>query len=172
MRRDFLKLCGMVGLGFPEAFGVTGDGSVVVGAGSLGGSVTQAFRWTSGGGMVGLGDLPGGLFESFPYDVSGDGSIVVGYGTTASGTEGFLWTIDGGMERLWDVLLAQGVDPAADGWTELAAASGISADGNTIVGWGTRNDNTEAFVAVVPEPAGLALLVASGALAVRRRRRD
>ena len=99
--------------------------------------------------MVGLGDLPGGLFESFAVDVSGDGSVVVGYGSADFGTEAFLWTSDGGMERLWDVLLAQGVDPAADGWTNLEVASGISADGNTIVGWGTRNGNTEAFVAVI-----------------------
>ena len=28
------------------------------------------------------------------------------------------------MERLWDVLLAQGVDPAASGWTSLFEARG------------------------------------------------
>jgi hypothetical protein len=76
------------------------------------------------------------------------------------------------MNRLWDVLLVQGVDPAANGWTKLEAASGISADGNMIVGWGTRNGNTEAFVAVVPEPSAVAILAASGALAVRGRRRN
>ena len=54
------------------------------------------------------------------------------------------------MKRLWDVLLANGVDPAADGWTTARPANGISADGNTIVGCGPRNGNTEAFVAVIP----------------------
>ncbi len=44
------------------ASGVSGDGSVVVGR-SFGASGTEAFRWTSGGGMVGLGDLTGGLLE-------------------------------------------------------------------------------------------------------------
>ena len=75
------------------------------------------------------------------------------------------------MKRLWDVLLVQGVDPAANGWTKLEAASGISADGNTIVGWGTRNGNTEAFVALIPEPAAgaLALLGVSSILLLRRR---
>ena len=31
----------------------------------------EGFRWTSGGGMVGLGDLPGGGFNSFANGVSG-----------------------------------------------------------------------------------------------------
>ena len=35
--------------------------------------------------MEGLGDLPDGSFESFAFDVSGDGSTVVGYGNNASG---------------------------------------------------------------------------------------
>ena len=68
--------------------------------------------------------------------------------------------------------MAHGVDPAADGWTDLYAP-GISADGNTIVGIGTRNGYAEAFVAVlgtVPEPSSFALLpFAAPALLVRRR---
>ena len=154
-------VCCPAALASSAAFGVSADGSVVVGYGRVrrrGPSSPnfEAFRWTSDSGMVGLGDLPGGLFESYAFDVSGDGSVVVGYGSADFGTEAFLWTSDGGMKRLWDVLLVQGVDPAADGWTKLEVASGISADGNTIVGWGTRNGYTEAFVAVigvVPEPA-------------------
>jgi hypothetical protein len=72
-------------------------------------------------------------------------------------------------------LLSHGIDPAADGWTKLTTASGISAGGSTIVGSGTRNFNTEAFVAViptiVPEPAAgaLALLSGSSILLVRWR---
>lgn len=58
----------MVGLGdFPggefgsQAYGVSADGSVVVGFGAPAApSFFEAFRWTSAGGMVGLGDLPGG----------------------------------------------------------------------------------------------------------------
>ncbi|MCH7603269.1 MAG: hypothetical protein IIB54_10920, partial [Planctomycetes bacterium] len=41
------------------AWGVSADGSVVVGVSSST-SGQEAFRWTSGGGMVGLGDLAGG----------------------------------------------------------------------------------------------------------------
>ena len=126
--------------------------------------------------MVGLGDLPGGAFDScglrrqrrwlgcrrVQHLRLRHRSVPLDEPTAA-------------CERLWDVLLAHGVDPAADGWTELDVASGISADGNTIVGYGTRNGNTEAFVAViptiVPEPAAgaLALLGVSSILLLRRR---
>ena len=44
----------------------------------------EAFRWTSGGGMVGLGDLPGGSSASFATGVSADGSVIVGMGTMTS----------------------------------------------------------------------------------------
>lgn len=59
---------GMKGVGFlpggaySEAYGVSTDGSVVVGrSGSSSG--TQAFRWTQAGGVVGLGFLPGGTYS-------------------------------------------------------------------------------------------------------------
>jgi probable HAF family extracellular repeat protein len=162
------------------ALGVSADGTAVVGySRSENGFPSrpsfEAFRWTSNSGMVGLGDLPGGLFESYAVDASGDGSVVVGYGDTDFGTEAFRWTSSGGMQRMWDVLLARGVDPAADGWTKLEAASGISADGNTIVGWGTHNGNTEAFVAVIPAPvpeptAGALVLVGVNSILLRRKR--
>src|SRR5262245_745787 len=44
---------------FSEAGGVSGDGSTAVGR-SNGTAGPQAIRWTSAGGAVGLGDLPGG----------------------------------------------------------------------------------------------------------------
>ena len=96
-----------------------------------------------------MGYLPDGGIDSEATGVSADGSVIVGYSFFAD-YEAFRWTSDGGMERLWDVLLAEGVDPAADGWERLLAAQDISADGNTIVGQGTRNGNIEAFVAVIP----------------------
>ena len=49
-------------------------------------------------------------------------------------------------------------------------AFGVSADGNTIVGFGTRNGNTEAFVAFIPEPSSFALFALGlPALVLRRR---
>ncbi len=53
--------------------------------------------------FTGLGDLPGGVFESFADGVSGDGSVVVGSGNSASGAEAFRWTSGGGMVGLGDL---------------------------------------------------------------------
>ena len=173
---------GMVGLGFlpgdldSHAYGVSADGSIVVGTSSSMGGV-HIFRWTSADGMVGLGNLPGG-FE--PMGFSADGSVVVGHDAVQTGLStrytALYCSADGGVRALWDVLLSHGVNPAADGWTQLHSAQGISADGNTIAGDGIRNGHQEAFVAViptiVPEPAAgaLALLGASSILLLRRRR--
>jgi probable HAF family extracellular repeat protein len=144
---------GMVGLGYlpggnsSSASGVSADGSVIVGT-----SGSQAFRWTAGSGMVGLGYLPGGNSSSATA-VSGDGSVVVG---TASGEQSFRWTAGSGMQSLLDVLVTNGlnVDPA-----DWLIASGISADGNTIVGtdYYSTPDYTEefGFVAYLPGLIGV-----------------
>jgi len=151
---------GMVGLGYLSGFdfysgavGVSADGSVVVGAGGGG-----AFRWTSGGGMVYLGNLghPGGATSSSASGVSADGSVVVGRATSTAGDEAFLWTSGGGMVSVRDFLVNHGVSNLTD-WT-LAEATGVSADGRTIVGTGTNPDgNSEAWIATVPEPATFTL---------------
>src|SRR5688500_1077074 len=150
---------GMQGLGFlpggsmSQAFAVSGDGSTIVGhSTSSAAHLGVAFRWTSSSGMVALGDLPGGDTQSFAQAVSGDGSVIVGWGSTLAGTEAFTWTQSGGLRRLWDVLLQNGINPAADGWTSLNEGLGLSLDGNTIVGYGERNGVGEAFVARL-EPA-------------------
>jgi probable HAF family extracellular repeat protein len=149
---------GMVGLGdlaggtFESwAYGVSSDGTVVVGHGNSGLGMDlgrEAFRWTSGGGMVGLGDLPGGTYDSIAYGVSSDGSIIVGFGESASGREAFIWDAFNGMRSLRDVLLNDfGLDLAA--WT-LTKAEAISADGSTIVGYGTDpNGDTQAWIATI-----------------------
>jgi uncharacterized membrane protein len=122
--------------------------------------------------MISIGDLPGGSTSAAADDVSGDGSVIVGFGSSVNGTEAFRWTQATGMQRLWDVLVASGVNPANDGWTKLVEAYGISDDGNTIVGYGVRNGNNEAFLAVIPEPTMLAALaLAATALITKRRRR-
>src|SRR5262245_17049665 len=69
--------------------------------------------------FMGLGDLPGGTFESHATDISGDGSVVVGYGRNATGTDAFRWTRDAGMTALGAV----GAD-----------LQRVSTDGSTVVG--------------------------------------
>jgi probable HAF family extracellular repeat protein len=167
------SVSGMVGLGdLPsgqvrsEASAVSADGSVVVGYGSSASGI-EAFRWTSAGGMVGLGDLPGGLFNSEALAVSADGSIVVGKG---DGTESkpFIWDATNGMRNLSTVLTDLGLD--LTGW-DLRTATGISADGSTIVGDGVNNGVEQAWIAVIPEPGtGLLLMTGLLGLAYRQRR--
>ena len=135
-----------------EAFDVSADGSVVVGRGSSA-SGLEAFRWTAASGMVGLGELPGGLFESRANGVSADGSVVVGRSRTddISANEAFVWTQDNGMQSLRDMLIASGVT-GLDDW-ELHEASGISADGQWVVGNGINPlGEGEAFLADISAP--------------------
>ena len=154
---------------YSYAYGVSADGSVAVGR-SISASGSEAFRWTDGGGMVGLGDLAGGSFSSRAFGVSADGSAVVGRGSSASGTEAFVWDETNGMRGLMQVLMDQGIDMT--GWS-LTEASGVSADGLTIVGYGTNPlSQQEGWIAtIVPEPS-TALLFGLGlsALAATRRR--
>jgi probable HAF family extracellular repeat protein len=174
---------GMVGLGAlpggsfnSYADAVSADGLVVVGYSSSddgsGQAGRQAFRSTAESGMVGLGDLPGGLpggeFSSEAFDLSADGSVIVGFGNSDLGREAIFWTPSMGMRNLKGLLEDLGLD--LSGWT-LTEARGISADGRTIVENGYNPmGNTEAWVATIPEPATLTLLALGGALALLRRR--
>jgi probable HAF family extracellular repeat protein len=154
------------------ASGVSADGSVVVGYSKSGSSTLfEAFRWSSTNGMMeALGDLPGGDFNSAAHDVSADGSVVVGSGKTELGFEAFVWDEIHHMRNLREVLANDcGLDMT--GWL-LTSATGISADGLTIVGYGTNPiGNTEAWIATIPEPCTLALLALGWIPAVCRRHR-
>lgn len=136
---------GMVGLGdlpggdfCSTAWGVSGNGSTVVGhsrVGSTSGSDWEAFRWNEAGGMVGLGDFPGGVFSSSANAVSADGSVIAGYGSTESGLEAFHWTEAEGMVGLGDL-------PGGDCYSRAQA---ISADGSVLAGRSTSASGDEAF---------------------------
>ena len=75
--------------------------------------------------FTGLGDLDGGIFFSKAFDVSADGSVVVGTTVSSSGTEAFRWT-DGVMEGLGDL-------PGGEFESQAYAVSG---DGSRVVGIG------------------------------------
>ena len=133
-----------------EAYAVSSDGSVVVGAGypSAG---NKAFRWTQAGGVVSLGALPGHSF-SLATAVSADGKVVVGISSaTGIGSAGyagagpsfdnissraFRWTQATGMVDLNTLAANAGYDLTG---ITLLAALGLSADGQTIVGAGIRS---------------------------------
>src|SRR5262245_44852383 len=59
-----------------QASALSDDGTTVVGWGTSSSAPNEAFVWTAGGGIQGLGT--NGLRSSFAEAVSGDGSVVVG----------------------------------------------------------------------------------------------
>lgn len=138
---------------YSVAKAVNADGSVIVGQSSsntvvnpIFGVSGEAFRWTQGGGMVGLGAINPTDFESAALAVSADGSVVVGYSVDQTFTwQAFRWKADTGMKSVLSLLAAAGVN--VTGWS-LDQANGVSADGNTIVGSGTDpNGDGQAWIA-------------------------
>lgn len=162
---------GFVSLGFQGLpFGISADGNVVVGERQIPyqqGALlftTEAFRWTSDGGAVGLGDLPGGAYRSSAYGVSADGKVVVGtsdIGRDTVGfqqTEAFLWTEAGGMVGLGHL----------PGGGSSGFAWAASSDGSIVVGESDSANGREAFIWT--EAGGMLrladLLLANGATAL------
>lgn len=129
--------------GVPAAFrgsaalGISGDGKVVVGqANSPQGG--QAFRWTATEGMIALGDLPGGDFNSSALATNFDGSVVIGRGKSAASNpndEAFRWTASTGMVALGDL----------PGGFYLSQAIAVSSNGETVVGVSASDQGFEAF---------------------------
>jgi probable HAF family extracellular repeat protein len=116
-----LTWLGTLGGDWSRAYGVSADGSVVVGMAQNAAGELLAFRWTASGGMQDLGTLDGAW--SVAYGVSADGSVVVGVADNAAGQwRAFRWTASGGMQDLGTL----GGD-----WSE---AWGVSADGSVVVG--------------------------------------
>jgi probable HAF family extracellular repeat protein len=151
---------GITALGFlpggasSEANAVSVDGAVIVG-GSESTTGWQACRWSNGA-ITGLGSLPGYTNWITAFAVSSDGSVIVGESDSATDSAAFIWDSAHGMRNLQSVLAGTyGLNLA--GWS-LKRASGISADGNTIVGYGTDpGGKTEAWLAVLAEPSPLVL---------------
>ena len=125
---------------------------------------TEAFRWTAETGMLGLGVLSGTA-----HDVTADGTLIVG--RMSGSTEPFIWDASNGARNLQDVLARDfGLD--LTGWV-LRRVSAISDDGTVIVGEGVNpSGNSEAWMAIVPEPStgGLAALGLLSLLRQVRRR--
>jgi probable HAF family extracellular repeat protein len=163
---------GMIRLGelpgggpYSEATDVSADGVTAVGWAWSTNDSLEAFRWTEESGMVGLGRLPGQpRRDTLASAVSGDSSRIVGHVDVSGPDIAFIWDEDHGMRELKQVLEDHyGLD--LTGWT-LREATGISYDGNTIVGYGSSpSGNVEAFIAVLPEPYSIWIL-AFGILAL------
>lgn len=105
---------------FSGATAINPDGTAVVGFG-WNGTATEAFLWTPTGGMVGLGLLPGG-WSTIAADVNGDGTVVVGEAGAPGTHEPFVWSTTAGLQGL------------GTGTFDFGEATGVSADGLTVVG--------------------------------------
>lgn len=84
--------------------------------------------------FFGLGDLPGGAFDSRAYGISSDGRWIVGQATTDQGPVAFRWSLQTGMLPISD---GQGLHPVT--------ATAVSADGLAIAGNASGANGTEAF---------------------------
>jgi len=131
------------GTGVSRAYGVSSDGSVIVGKGNAGSSFQAedlgvAMRWTAATGMVSLGFLPGGSDLSIATGVSADGATIVGFSRTAAGAEAFRWTATDQMVGLGTL--------APAGSPQYSAANGVSADGALIVGQSATPAGDVAFL--------------------------
>lgn len=114
---------------------VSDDGGVIVGEipeTSVAEYSNQAAMWTDEDGWVGLGWLPNAGVcpsRSDAYEVSADGSVVVGLSWDGCSGRGFRWTAATGMQQLQN--LANGAN----------RASVCSADGSVIAGFAQGNFN-------------------------------
>ncbi len=128
------------GDGYSLAFDVSTDGNVVVGESDSQDAVCfacpEAFRWTPGGGMQALGDLPGGEFRSSARATNPDGTVIVGQSLSGDGGEAFRWTDSTGMVGIGDL----------DGGAFESRANGVSADGSMIVGQGSGENGVTATI--------------------------
>jgi probable HAF family extracellular repeat protein len=99
---------GTLGGDYSEAYGVSADGSVVVGRARNAAGDWRAFRWTAAGGMEDLNTTyaslltPGSeLWEA--RAISPDGRYIVGYGVAATGISTTSFLLDTGFPRRGDV---------------------------------------------------------------------
>ena len=118
---------------------VSADGRVIVG--TIFTPYFRAFRWSVDGGLSEI-DSP---TQFQPFSISANGAIVVG---NDGGSNALRWSRTSGTVFLKAYLQSYGAD--VSGWSQLADATDVSADGRTIVGRGTFNGQPTGFVAVAP----------------------
>lgn len=107
-----------------SAWGISGDGSTIVGLGWVDAGTAHAIKWTEADGTVDMGSTVPDR-SSRANGVNTDGSVIVGWQDGVTGfRQGAIW-IDGKQTLLTD----------ADG-VELGEAGAVSGDGNWVIGGG------------------------------------
>lgn len=124
------------------AWGISEDGLTVVGDAHIGGA-SEPWLWREDAGFIRPDPLHGAGDSGWFEAVSADGSVAVG-------APAILWDAEHGIRRLADMLTDAGID--ISGWL-LQAATDVSADGRTIVGYGVNPEgNIEAWLVRLPDP--------------------
>ncbi len=127
-------------------------------------------------GMVILPELSGdNQGEAIDARVIGGNMLIGGFTSDGTTEKAVLWDSTG----IWDgsgqpmlltaLLTSAGVDVSA--WSSLSRVTTMSDDGKTVAGWGiwAADGTVRGFVATIPEPSAMLLLV--GTLPILRRRR-
>ena len=133
---------------------ISPDGSLIVGWQATSDTATTAVTFKNDQ-INPLNDLPGGDASSQAFDASDAGRVIVGRGTrvVVAGDESYeavMWLGGPNALGIKEWLIENFVDEVTD-WS-LDMAHAVSADGSTIVGWGTNPAGlTEAWRArIVP----------------------
>jgi probable HAF family extracellular repeat protein len=85
--------------------------------------------------FTGIGDLPGGSFDSHATGISAVGGVIVGDSNSTSGFEAVRWTASGGLVGLGDL----------PGSSFSSLANAVSPDGSVVVGRGQSATGQHAF---------------------------
>jgi outer membrane autotransporter protein len=146
-------------------FAISHDGSVILGNVVDINNADPAIEWVgSNATPTILGMLPGGSFSE-AHAISANNRVIVGNGDEASSigyATAIEWVDGGPVERVSDALTAKGVN--VTGW-DLQEATGVSANGNIVTGFGTdASNNNVVFLANIalgglttPEDLGTSL---------------
>ncbi|MDR3498990.1 MAG: hypothetical protein P4L72_07165 [Parvibaculum sp.] len=115
---------------FSAANGVSADGSAIVGYSITTSGYAHAFRWTSGGGMIDLGNFGGAVGDAQAQGISGDGAVIVGSSIVPNGhSHAVTWTTTDSWATAVVTDLGTLVGAMGD-----STALGVSTDGSIIVG--------------------------------------
>lgn len=160
-----VRLPGFQGAANGRAEAISPDGRWTVGRINADGSEDGPVIWDNQGSIIDLD--PVNLFsQAAAYDVSDDGSVVVGHGGNAPT---FVWTSAAGIEPLAYYLTRNGVH-IPDGW-QLNQCWAVSGDGLTFGGLAIiSGGGAQAFVARIPGSGSLISLLLGAAFIKRRRR--
>jgi uncharacterized membrane protein len=140
--------------GFSIADDVTSDGFVIVGATDATTGTTMASRWSAFFGYAILPDIAGGVEFGEARAITPTGTVSVGYGSSTVGTEAVRWTHADWATQGWEAPDTLEVIGDLPGGATLASALAVSADGNTVVGYGSPT-TTEIAATIWTPAAGL-----------------